>query len=66
MIEVGYTKVDGTDIIEETVSDAPAANASIETLQAALSGRDDIYTLFLQTSYGGSVHRYAYVDFLEA
>lgn len=65
MIEVGYTTTGGTDIITDTVADAPSANEAVSNRREELRKRTDIYTFFLQTSYDG-VKRYGFIDPLEA
>ena len=65
MIEVGYTTTGGTDIITDTVADAPSANEAVSNRREELRKRTDIYTFFLQTSYDG-VKRYGFIDPIEA
>ena len=65
MIEVGYTTLDGTDTITDTVADAPAANEAVDNRKEELRQRTDIYTCFLQTSYDG-IKRYGFIDPQEA
>ena len=65
LIEVGYTTLDGTDTITDTVADAPAANEAVSNRREELRQRTDIYTFFLQTSYDG-IKRYGFIDPLEA
>ena len=65
VIEVGYTTLDGTDTITDTVADAPAANEAVDNRKEELRQRTDIYTFFIQTNYDG-IKRYGFVDPLEA
>lgn len=65
LIEVGYTTTGGTDIITDTVADAPSANEAVSNRREELRKRTDIYTFFLQTSYDG-VKRYGFIDPIEA
>ena len=62
MIEVGYLKKDGTEVIHKSGLNAPQANAAIAALKESLSSSEEIYTLFIQQNFEGEVNRYGYID----
>ena len=62
MIEIGYITKDGTEVVDSSVNGAPAANAEVEALRQRESGREDIYTFFMQIRMSDSVRKFAFVD----
>ncbi len=62
MIEVGYLKKDGTEVIYKTGLNAPQANAAVAELKESLYSSEDVYTLFMQLDFGLGMNRYGYID----
>ena len=63
MINVGYTKTDGTDVVHETVQGAVNANASIYALQELKSGDPSVDCFYLEMQITDTDwEKYASVD----
>ena len=62
MIEVGYTTTGGEDFVTGSYDTPAQANMAVESLNASLSSRDDIATLFMQVDSGKGMQKYGFVD----
>lgn len=63
MIQVGYTKKDGTDVIYKTVSGAPNANNSILELQESKLSDTSVDCFYLSMQITETEwQKYAFVD----
>ncbi len=65
MIEIGYTTTSAEDTVIGSYDSPATANAAILELRDALTSRQDIKTLFMQTDFGQGMQRYGFLDPLE-
>lgn len=66
MIEIGYTTTSGDDTVTGTYDSPAEANEAAASLNNALLSRQDVVTLFLQSDNGSGMHKYGFIDPLEA
>lgn len=63
MISVGYTKIDGSDVIHGTVENGKDANAMILSLSETKANDKTVACFFMETEIQeGSIERYAFID----
>ena len=63
LISVGYTKIDGSDVIHGTVENGKDANEMILFLSETKADDKTITCFFMETEIQeGSIDRYAFID----